>query len=109
STETVTTIIQDDHRNRLMKFELLATLSTVSLSAGAFVATVFGMNIPSGLEDVTGSFPAIASISFAVFAMSLGWSLRRMKGIKPWVTRWKTELKRVNPVALNDKNSFLKI
>ncbi|KAJ3123680.1 magnesium ion transporter [Nowakowskiella sp. JEL0407] len=93
STETVTTIIQDDHRNRLMKFELLATLTTVSLSAGLFVPTIFGMNINSGLEDVTGSFPTIAIISFLFLAGSWRMSFRMMNKIKPWNAKWNTDLK----------------
>ncbi|KAI8807812.1 hypothetical protein BJ742DRAFT_298745 [Cladochytrium replicatum] len=82
STEVVTGIVQDDHRNRLIMFELKATLCTVALSSGTFIATVFGMNIPSGLEEVNGSFATIGIVSCMISGVAMVWALRQLQGIK---------------------------
>ncbi|KAJ3041186.1 magnesium ion transporter, partial [Rhizophlyctis rosea] len=60
STQVILNIILDSQRNRLIIYELKATLATAGISAGAFIASMFGMNLHSGLEETPDVFWTVA-------------------------------------------------
>jgi magnesium transporter len=62
----------DSQRNKLMRFNLITSLATLSFGAGAMGASVFGMNLPNGYEHDPTAFyivsGALAGVSGLVFA-----------------------------------------
>ena len=92
STQVILNIILDSQRNRLIIYELKATLATAGISAGAFVASMFGMNLTSGLEEAPDVFWCIAGGS-AFLAGAIFWgALRRMQqlGSMSKTTQWRS-------------------
>lgn len=64
----------DSQRNKLMRFNLISSLATLSFGAGAMGASLFGMNLPNGFEHDPRAFlivsGALAGVS-ALFFMGL--------------------------------------
>jgi len=77
-TEDFINILQDSHRNKLIQLDLVMTSLTFSVTLLACVASVFGMNVPSGLEDNHWAFSEILYGSlascFSVFVIFLVYS-----------------------------------
>ena len=79
-TEDFINIFQDTHRNKLIQLDLVMTSLTFSITLLSMIASVFGMNVPSGLEDdvfafanVVGSAGTISLLGFVGF---VGYSKR---------------------------------
>ncbi|TPX65310.1 hypothetical protein SpCBS45565_g05293 [Spizellomyces sp. 'palustris'] len=74
ATQAITNIVLDSRRNQLINYELKATLATVAISTGALVASLFGMNLTTNLEQTQGVFWAVTgtaiiiAVSFYVIA-----------------------------------------
>jgi magnesium transporter len=71
STEDFVQIKLDALRNRILRLDLVLKLGSVSLSSGALVAAIFGMNLHSTLEDselaflsITGGLIGISGLVF---------------------------------------------
>jgi len=71
STEDFVQIKLDALRNRILRLDLVLKLGSVSLSSGALVAAIFGMNLHSTLEEsqlaflsVTGGLVGISGLVF---------------------------------------------
>lgn len=56
ATENVTQIRLDAMRNRILRLEVFLNLGTISVGIGGFIASAFGMNLISGLEDHPQAF-----------------------------------------------------
>lgn len=83
NTESLVLIKLDSMRNYILGVDLMLSLAVISLACGTFVTGVFGMNLPSGLEDTRGLFWGVASCTAiaAATATKLGiWFFKR-KGI----------------------------
>ncbi|KAI9598006.1 hypothetical protein BDF19DRAFT_433243 [Syncephalis fuscata] len=53
TTEDIVNIMLDSQRNSLLLFELRLTMATMGLTGGAFIASIFGMNLVSTLETAS--------------------------------------------------------
>ncbi|KAJ9064728.1 magnesium ion transporter [Entomophthora muscae] len=79
TTEDIVNIILDSQRNSLLLLELQVTMCTLGLTMGAFIASIFGMNLTNHLESHQFAFYALgAVISSMVFTTTIVF-LRRMR------------------------------
>lgn len=79
TTEDIVNIILDSQRNSLLLLELQVTMCTLGLTMGAFIASLFGMNLQNHLESHPHAFFVIGAVtSSLVFSITLLF-LRRMR------------------------------
>ena len=70
-TEDFVSFAQDNYRNTIIQLDLLLTSATLSVTLFTAVSSLFGMNVPSGLENDENAFFAISSCSL-FFAAATG-------------------------------------
>ena len=63
ATEDIVNIILDSQRNSLLLLELNIAMGTLGFTGGAFVASLFGMNLPTALEAVPWSFVGVSGFA----------------------------------------------
>ena len=56
STYTCISLHRSDKRNKLLRIELAASIMGAAMAVGTFVTSMFGMNVPNGLEDSSAAF-----------------------------------------------------
>ena len=56
STYTCISLRRSDKRNKLLRIELAASIMGAAMAVGTFVTSMFGMNVPNGLEDSSVAF-----------------------------------------------------
>ena len=66
-TEKFVSFRLDSARNRLLKFDVIATASATALGVGQLISGIFGMNLPTSLNDAD---VAGADLAFVVVACS---------------------------------------
>ena len=66
-TEDFVSFAQDNYRNTIIQLDLLLTSATLCITFFTALTSLFGMNVPSGLEDHESAFYFITSfgLSFA--------------------------------------------
>jgi magnesium transporter len=94
STESLIQLSLDTQRNSLIQFEIRATLANISITCATFITSVYGMNLLSHMEDVSGHMERVAAsaacLGILVFSL-LSLRLRFMfkanmrVGIEKWV------------------------
>jgi magnesium transporter len=76
--------ILDSHRNSIMMLEVKFSVAMLSLATGTYVAGLYGMNVPNGLEEVATGFPLVTTGSMiGMVAMGLfgAHMLRRIRKV----------------------------
>ena len=66
----------DTVRNAMMKVDLLVTILTFAIAASALVASTFGMNLPSHLEQSPVAFYAVSAVMLVMTAALVRFGLR---------------------------------
>eukprot|EP01026_Neomeris_dumetosa_P045871 TRINITY_DN3892_c1_g3_i1.p1 TRINITY_DN3892_c1_g3~~TRINITY_DN3892_c1_g3_i1.p1 ORF type:complete len:581 (-),score=44.19 TRINITY_DN3892_c1_g3_i1:330-2072(-) len=63
----------DSARNRIIRLNLFLSVSSFSAVIATIPPSLFGMNVPNGLEETTGAFQAImtGSLSFSIFVCTV--------------------------------------
>lgn len=79
TTEDIVNIILDSQRNSLLLLELQVTMGTLGLTMGAFIASLFGMNLTNHLETDSTSFYVVTSCVLAMVSLTTLIFIRRMK------------------------------
>ncbi|KAK9709948.1 magnesium ion transporter [Basidiobolus ranarum] len=79
TTEDIVNIILDSQRNNLLLLELKITMGMLGLSAGSFVACLFGMNLTSYYEQHPFAFPVVAGFSSVLAVGVFAVALRKMR------------------------------
>lgn len=79
STEEISNIILDANRNALLIFELKLTMGTLGVSAGALLASLFGMNLHSFFEEDPYAFGVVSGTAVAMVGLIFWFSLRKMR------------------------------
>lgn len=69
STEEIVNIILDANRNSLMLLDLKFQIGTLGLGAGAFIASLYGMNLKNSIEEAEWGFFGVSG--GAAFLLSL--------------------------------------
>ncbi|CAN0052943.1 unnamed protein product [Discosporangium mesarthrocarpum] len=71
NTEEIVEIELDVLRNRILRFELILSISGLTVSLGALVTGVFGMNLLSGWEEHRGTFWLVTTMIYGGMIVSL--------------------------------------
>ena len=87
NTEEIVKAILDANRNSLMLLDLKFSIGTLGIGSGAFVASLYGMNLKNFIEEsdfgflgVTGS-SAVFAVLVCVYGMK---KLRRLQRVSMW-------------------------
>ncbi|KAF2136554.1 uncharacterized protein K452DRAFT_279756 [Aplosporella prunicola CBS 121167] len=87
NTEEIVKAILDANRNSLMLLELKYAVWTLGLTAGTFVAALYGMNLQNFIEETDWGFWGVSACCaiITVVATSAGLGkLRRVQRVKMW-------------------------
>jgi magnesium transporter len=79
TTEDIVNIMLDSQRNRLLLFELRLAMGTLGLTGGAFIASMFGMNLVSTLEQHPYAFFIVSGVAMGTAWAIFTFALRHMK------------------------------
>jgi len=79
-TEDYVNIQLDSKRNRMMRYNLILTIGTMSTAIGGMLTGALGMNLHTGLEDNPYAFIAVSGLVVAI-ATGVFFSLRKAFGI----------------------------
>jgi magnesium transporter len=81
-TQEIIELILDSSRNSLLSLDLKVSIGTMGLGGGALIASLFGMNLTTGLENNPYSF-GVATVSCGVIAVAISvYALRRLKRLR---------------------------
>ena len=67
--EAYISLSQDSLRNKIISFDLMLTMTTLCVTVYSCLASIFGMNLKSGLEDDRPSFVLVVVLGLAVSAV----------------------------------------
>ncbi|SMQ49898.1 unnamed protein product [Zymoseptoria tritici ST99CH_1A5] len=87
NTEEIVRAILDANRNSLMLLDLKFSIGTLGISAGMFIAALYGMNLENFIEETAFGFAgvSIASTILAVVACIYGLrKLRKVQRLSMW-------------------------
>jgi magnesium transporter len=79
STEDIINISLDSQRNEMLLLELRLTMGTFAAANGAFIASLFGMNLLSGFEESPIAFWAVTGASSALAASVFLFCIKHLK------------------------------
>ncbi|KAI8055324.1 Mg2+ transporter protein cora-like protein [Syncephalis plumigaleata] len=79
TTEDIVNIMLDSQRNSLLLFELRLAMVTMGLTGGAFIASIFGMNLLSTLENNPYAFFVVSGTAVAAASFAFTLAMRRMR------------------------------
>jgi magnesium transporter len=79
TTEDIVNIMLDSQRNSLLLFELRLAMITMGLTGGAFIASLFGMNLVSSLENHPYAFFVVSGTAAAAASFAFVLAMRRMR------------------------------
>lgn len=82
STEEIVNIILDSNRNSLMLLDLKFQIGTLGLGGGAFVASLYGMNLQNFIEESNWGFGAVSAIVSVVSIVIILYSLRHLRKVQ---------------------------
>lgn len=74
--------ILDANRNSLMLLELKFSIGTLGLSAGTFLAALYGMNLKNFIEESDFGFWGVSGVCSIVSVIVLMWSLRKLRTVQ---------------------------
>ncbi|KAL8643569.1 MAG: hypothetical protein Q9226_008274 [Calogaya cf. arnoldii] len=87
NTEEIVKAILDANRNSLMLLDLKFSIGTLGIGSGAFIASLYGMNLKNFIEESDYGFIGVSAWSFvfAAIVCSYGLSkLRRVQRVSMW-------------------------
>lgn len=78
NTEEIVRAILDANRNSLMLLDLKFSIGTLGISAGMFIAALYGMNLKNFIEEDQFGFAGITGLCTAVTVVGCMWAFRRL-------------------------------
>ncbi|KNE54221.1 hypothetical protein AMAG_00212 [Allomyces macrogynus ATCC 38327] len=81
STERFITLSLDSQRNALLILEIKFAMFGVACTSGALLASLFGMNLNSGLEESSTAFLGVCAVTAILCAGVLGAGVSRMHAV----------------------------
>lgn len=96
NTEEIVKAILDANRNSLMLLDLKFSIGTLGIASGAFIASLYGMNLKNFLEESELGFLGIAGTSVVFVALICGYGMKKLRrvqrvsmwGKEGWVRTW---------------------
>ncbi|KAF1963197.1 cora-domain-containing protein [Byssothecium circinans] len=87
NTEEIVKAILDANRNSLMLLDIRFSVLTLALTAGTFIAALYGMNLASGLEEHEWGFWGISLASAGLGLLFFVWGQRKLRTVQT-LTMW---------------------
>ena len=82
NTEEIVRAILDANRNALMLLDLKFSIGTLGISAGMFIAALYGMNLKNFIEEDHLGFAGVSGLCFAVTAVGCVWAFKRLRKVQ---------------------------
>ncbi|KAK5129017.1 hypothetical protein LTR85_000350 [Meristemomyces frigidus] len=82
NTEEIVRAILDANRNSLMLLELKFSIGTLGISAGMFIAALYGMNLENFIEETHYGFAGISGLSTVIAVMACMYGLRKLRKVQ---------------------------
>ncbi|KAL8644304.1 MAG: hypothetical protein Q9210_007320, partial [Variospora velana] len=87
NTEEIVKAILDANRNSLMLLDLKFSIGTLGIGSGAFVASLYGMNLKNFIEESDFGFVGVSAWSFLFAAIVCSYGLKKLNKIQR-VSMW---------------------
>lgn len=87
NTEEIVKAILDANRNSLMLLDLKFSIGTLGIASGAFIASLYGMNLKNFLEESELGFLGIAGTSVVFVALICGYGMKKLRRVQR-VSMW---------------------
>ncbi|KAI4251033.1 MAG: hypothetical protein LQ352_005114, partial [Teloschistes flavicans] len=87
NTEEIVKAILDANRNSLMLLDLKFSIGTLGIGSGAFVASLYGMNLKNFIEESNLGFVGVSAWSFVFAAIVCGYGLGKLRKVQR-VSMW---------------------
>lgn len=87
NTEEIVRAILDSNRNSLMLLGLKFDIGTFGISAGMFIAALYGMNLENFIEETNWGFGGVSGFSTALAIVASMYGLRKLRKIQR-LTMW---------------------
>lgn len=81
-TQEIVELILDSNRNQLLALELHVSIATLGFTGGALIASFFGMNLHTGLENNPIAFTAVCVSALVVVVTFSAVGMRRIRNIQ---------------------------
>ena len=82
NTEEIVRAILDSNRNSLMLLDLKFSIGTLGISAGMFIAALYGMNLKNFIEEDHLGFAGISALCTALTVAICMWAFRRLRKVQ---------------------------
>ena len=79
--------ILDANRNSLMLLDLKFSIGTLGIGSGAFVASLYGMNLKNFIEESDIGFLGVSACSFILAAVVCTYGLKKLRRVQR-VSMW---------------------
>ncbi|KAL8732360.1 MAG: hypothetical protein Q9166_002758 [cf. Caloplaca sp. 2 TL-2023] len=87
NTEEIVKAILDANRNSLMLLDLKFSIGTLGIGSGAFVASLYGMNLKNFIEESDFGFIGVSTSSFVFAAIVCSYGLGKLRKVQR-VSMW---------------------
>ncbi|CAO1598876.1 MAG: hypothetical protein LQ349_000381 [Xanthoria aureola] len=87
NTEEIVKAILDANRNSLMLLDLKFSIGTLGIGSGAFVASLYGMNLKNFIEESNLGFIGVSAWSFIFAAIVCSYGLGKLRKVQR-VSMW---------------------
>ena len=85
--------ILDANRNSLMLLDLKFSIGTLGIGSGAFIASLYGMNLKNFIEESNLGFMGVTAWSFVFAALVCGYGMTKLRKVQR-VSMWGEQGKR---------------
>ena len=82
NTEEIVRAILDANRNSLMLLDLKFSIGTLGISAGMFIAALYGMNLENFIEESNLGFFGVTATSTMLSIAACWWGLKKLRKVQ---------------------------
>jgi magnesium transporter len=82
NTEEIMRAILDANRNSLMLLDLKFSIGTLGISAGMFIAALYGMNLENFIEESNLGFFGVSAFSTILSVAACWWGLKKLRKVQ---------------------------
>ncbi|KAF2479746.1 hypothetical protein BDY17DRAFT_304532 [Neohortaea acidophila] len=82
NTEEIVRAILDANRNALMLLDLKFSIGTLGISAGMFIAALYGMNLKNFIEEDSLGFAGVSALCTAATIGCCVWAFKRLRKVQ---------------------------
>jgi magnesium transporter len=82
NTEEIVRAILDANRNSLMLLDLKFSIGTLGISAGMFIAALYGMNLENFIEESNIGFFGVTATSTMLSIAACWWGLKKLRKVQ---------------------------